>query len=97
MNSVTMPVCLCRYVPAYSTRLKWEDGWQLLPLPAGTDSDPDPVYTESFWNQLRLRTYMAESSQFENRVLIAGLVVSGFAYLLQVGAKRVFEHRLKQA
>jgi hypothetical protein len=40
---------------------------------------------------------MAESSQFENRVLIAGLVVSGFAYLLQLGAKRVFEHRLKQA
>uniref|UniRef100_A0A453PIN3 Nicastrin n=1 Tax=Aegilops tauschii subsp. strangulata TaxID=200361 RepID=A0A453PIN3_AEGTS len=76
-------VSTTRYVPAYSTRLKFEDNaWHVLPA---NSSDPmgaaDPVWTESYWNTISLRVYAVQSTTSDRLILLAGLAVTAASYL----------------
>lgn len=75
-----------RYVPSYSTRLKFEGNfWQILPANA---SDPlglvDPVWTESYWNTIGLRVYTVQSSAYDNLVLLIGIVITVATYIATI-------------
>ena len=72
-----------RYVPAYSTRLKFEDNaWHVLPA---NSSDPmgaaDPIWTERYWNTISLRVYAVQSTTSDRLILLAGLAVTAASYL----------------
>ncbi|KAK1439308.1 hypothetical protein QVD17_05124 [Tagetes erecta] len=87
-----------RYVPAYSTRLKYESGsWTVLPL---NSSDPmeaaDPVWTESNWNTISLRVYSVQGAAYDRLVLVAGVAVTALSYLLIVVIKAFIAKALKQ-
>ncbi|XP_077241148.1 Zn-dependent exopeptidases superfamily protein [Tasmannia lanceolata] len=87
-----------RYVPAYSTRLKFEDGfWNVLP-PNTSDAMGvvDPVWTESFWGTIGLRVYTVQSSTYDHFVLLAGFVVTLAAYLATIVSRAFFMKALKQ-
>ena len=73
---------LLRYVPAYSTRLKFEDNvWHVLPA---NSSDPmsaaDPVWTESYWNTIGLRVYVVQDTTYDWLVLVAGFSITAASY-----------------
>lgn len=87
-----------RYVPAYSTRLNFVDGtWRLQPPNA---SDPmgmvDPVWTESYWDTIGLRTYKIQSSFYDNIVLLWGIAVTVFTYLLIVVSRAYLRKAMKR-
>ncbi|WJX36963.1 hypothetical protein P8452_24789 [Trifolium repens] len=72
-----------RYVPAYSTRLKFESGvWNILPL---NSSDKmglvDPVWTESNWNTIGIRVYTVQIAAYDRVVLLGGITLTILAYL----------------
>ncbi|PQQ09583.1 nicastrin [Prunus yedoensis var. nudiflora] len=71
-------VSTTRYVPAYSTRLKYESGtWNVLPP---NNSDPmglvDPVWTESNWDTIGLRVYTVQNASFDRFVLLGSIVIT---------------------
>lgn len=71
-----------RYVPAYSTRVKFEDNaWRVLPA---NSSDPmgvvDPVWTESYWNTIGLRVYAVQDATYDWLILLAGLTITAASY-----------------
>ncbi|KAJ1280941.1 hypothetical protein BS78_04G270600 [Paspalum vaginatum] len=75
-------VSTTRYVPAYSTRVKFEDNaWLVLPA---NSSDPigvvDPVWTESYWNTIGLRVYAVQDSTYDWLILLAGLSITAASY-----------------
>jgi len=75
-------VSTTRYVPAYSTRVKFEDNaWHVLPA---NSSDPmgvvDPVWTESYWNTIGLRVYAVQDSTYDWLILLAGLSITAASY-----------------
>ncbi|CAN6246191.1 unnamed protein product [Urochloa humidicola] len=75
-------VSTTRYVPAYSTRVKFEDNaWHVLPA---NSSDPmgavDPVWTESFWNTIGLRAYAVQDSTYDWLILLGGLSITAASY-----------------
>ncbi|KAE8021938.1 hypothetical protein FH972_007785 [Carpinus fangiana] len=79
-----------RYVPAYSTRLKYEsETWIVLPPNA---SDPmgklDPVWTESNWNAIGFRVYTVQYATYDGLVLLGGITVTVIAYVAIVQLKR---------
>ncbi|KAF5480037.1 hypothetical protein F2P56_000812 [Juglans regia] len=87
-----------RYVPAYSTRLKFESGtWTVLPP---NSSDPmgilDPVWTESNWNAIGLRVYTVQDAAYDHIVLVAGISVTVLAYLAIVTTRAVLTKALKR-
>ncbi|KAK9074877.1 hypothetical protein SSX86_003196 [Deinandra increscens subsp. villosa] len=87
-----------RYVPAYSTRLKYEsESWIVLPP---NSSDPmgaaDPVWTESNWNTISLRVYSVQGASYDHLVLVAGVAVTALSYLLIIIIKAVIAKALKQ-
>lgn len=87
-----------RYVPAYSTRLKFESGiWTVLPP---NSSDPmgmlDPVWTESNWNAIGLRVYTVQDAAYDHIVLVAGISVTFLAYLATVTTRAVLTKALKR-
>ncbi|XVF41348.1 hypothetical protein PTKIN_Ptkin01aG0272900 [Pterospermum kingtungense] len=87
-----------RYVPAYSTRLKYDSGtWQVLPP---NSSDPmgklDPVWTESNWNTIGLRVYTIQDAAYDRLVLLGGLIVTVLAYLATVLTRAYITKALKQ-
>lgn len=72
-----------RYVPAYSTRLKYESGvWSVLP-PNSSDNMGvvDPVWTESNWNSQGMRVYTVEIAGYDRFVLFGGIALTILAYL----------------
>ncbi|KAI9160899.1 hypothetical protein LWI28_012589 [Acer negundo] len=76
-------VSTTRYVPAYSTRLKFDTGfWKVLPA---NSSDPmelvDPVWAESNWNTIGLRVYIIQDATYDCFVLLGGIAVTILAYL----------------
>ncbi|XP_043695678.1 nicastrin [Telopea speciosissima] len=96
-----MGVCVIsttRYVPAYSTRLKFDSGmWKLLPLNSSDDMEMvDPVWTESFWNVIGLRVYAVQSATYDGIVLLAGIAVTVFAYIAIVATRAYITKALKQ-
>ncbi|KAK9115812.1 hypothetical protein Sjap_014759 [Stephania japonica] len=93
----TCVVSTTRYIPAYSTRLKFvSNQWILLPPNA---SDPlgivDPVWTESFWNVIGFRTYTVQSATYDRLVLLAGIIVTVLAYLAIAVTRTVVAKALK--
>ncbi|KAL3525034.1 hypothetical protein ACH5RR_013406 [Cinchona calisaya] len=87
-----------RYVPAYSTRLKFEsDTWKLLPL---NSSDiigaADPVWTESNWDTITLRVYTIQHSSYDRLILLLGIAVTVLAYLAIVITRSFIRKALKQ-
>ncbi|KAI3813796.1 hypothetical protein L1987_18531 [Smallanthus sonchifolius] len=87
-----------RYVPAYSTRLKYEsESWTVLPP---NSSDPmgaaDPVWTESNWNTISLRVYSVQGASYDHLILVAGVAVTALSYLLIVIIKSFIAKALKQ-
>lgn len=86
-----------RYVPAYSTRLKFEaNSWKILPANA---SDPsglaDPVWTESYWNTIGLMAYTVQSSTYDNLVLLAGISITAATYIATLVGKAFLLKALK--
>ncbi|XP_058108346.1 nicastrin isoform X2 [Magnolia sinica] len=86
-----------RYVPAYSTRLKFEaESWHVLPANA---SDPmgmvDPIWTESFWDTISLRVYTVQSSAYDRFILLGGVAVTIAAYIAIIAARAFFTKALK--
>ncbi|XP_057492639.1 nicastrin-like [Actinidia eriantha] len=91
-------VSTTRYVPAYSTRLKFEsESWKVL---APNSSDPlgmvDPVWTESNWDVIGLRMYTKQDAAYDRLVLLAGLTVTILAYLAIVIVRSFISKALKQ-
>nr|GMC93311.1 nicastrin isoform X2 [Ipomoea batatas] len=84
-----------RYIPAYSTRLKYEsDTWMVLPSNS-TEPDPDPVWTESNWDMIRLRAYTVQGASYDRFVLLLGIVVTVLAYLIIVMARAFITKAMK--
>ncbi|KAH0468003.1 hypothetical protein IEQ34_003036 [Dendrobium chrysotoxum] len=86
-----------RYVPSYSTRLKFEgNSWHILPP---NTSDPlglvDPVWTESYWNTIGLRVYTVQSSAYDNLVLLIGIVITVATYIATFVARTFLLKALK--
>ncbi|PKU68574.1 Nicastrin [Dendrobium catenatum] len=86
-----------RYVPSYSTRLKFEgNSWHILPP---NTSDPlglvDPVWTESYWNTIGLRVYTVQSSAYDNLILLIGIVITVATYITTLVARTFLLKALK--
>ncbi|KAK3159038.1 hypothetical protein QOZ80_2AG0144890 [Eleusine coracana subsp. coracana] len=87
-----------RYVPAYSTRVKFEGNvWQVLPA---NSSDPmsaaDPVWTESFWNTIGLRVYAVQSTAYDWIVLLTGVSITAASYLAVVVGRTYISKVIKR-
>ncbi|XP_050270062.1 nicastrin [Quercus robur] len=87
-----------RYVPAYSTRLKFDsEAWIVLPP---NSSDPmgmvDPVWTESNWNAIGLRVYTVQNGAYDNLVLLGGMAITVLAYLAIVITRAFITKSLKR-
>ncbi|XP_021604076.1 nicastrin isoform X3 [Manihot esculenta] len=87
-----------RYVPAYSTRLKFESGmWNVLPSnPSDTMGMVDPVWTESNWDAIGLRVYTVQDATFDRLVLLGGIGVTILAYLAIVITRAFITKALKR-
>lgn len=94
----TCVVSTARYVPAYSTRLKYADGaWTILPQNTSDSMGMvDPVWTESNWNTIGLQVYTVQHSAYDNAVLVAGITVTTLAYFGIMVAKSFITKALKQ-
>ncbi|KAJ0245631.1 Nicastrin [Hirschfeldia incana] len=94
----TCVVSTTRYVPAYSTRLKYADGaWTILPQNTSDSMRMvDPVWTESNWNTIGVQVYTVQHSAYDNAVLVAGITVTTLAYIGIVVAKSFITKALKQ-
>lgn len=87
-----------RYVPAFSTRLRFEGGsWHVMPA---NTSDPmgavDPVWTESYWNTIGLRIYTVQSPGYDWLILAAGVILTVSAYIAAVAIKDYLSKALKR-
>ncbi|XP_061340339.1 nicastrin [Gastrolobium bilobum] len=87
-----------RYVPAYSTRLKFESGvWNVLP-PNSSDNMGvvDPVWTESNWNAIGLRVYTVQIGAYDRLVLFGGIILTILAYLAIVITRALVTKAMKR-
>ncbi|KAL4196126.1 hypothetical protein AMTRI_Chr04g181800 [Amborella trichopoda] len=86
-----------RYVPAYSTRLKFESGyWSVVPASHGDEmGEVDPVWTESYWNTIGLRVYTVQSRAYDLNVLLAGIGVTFASYVAIVFTRATLMKVLK--
>ncbi|KAF7851763.1 hypothetical protein BT93_L2630 [Corymbia citriodora subsp. variegata] len=87
-----------RYVPAYSTRLKFESGsWKVLPP---NSSDPmgmvDPVWMESNWDAIGLRAYTVQDSTYDRFLLLGGVSITILAYIAIVTTRTFITKALKR-
>ncbi|XP_022143375.1 nicastrin [Momordica charantia] len=94
----TCVISTTRYVPAYSTRLKYESGsWYVLP---SNSSDPmgavDPVWTESNWNTIGLRMYTIQTTAYDRFVLLGGITTTILAYFAIVAVRGSIIKALKR-
>ncbi|KAI3909499.1 hypothetical protein MKW92_043938 [Papaver armeniacum] len=87
-----------RYIPAYSTRLKFDTGiWNLLPANASDVMGMvDPVWTESFWSEIGLRAYTVQNAAYDRFVLLGGITVTVLAYLAMIVTKAIVTKALKR-
>ncbi|CAA3027034.1 nicastrin isoform X2 [Olea europaea subsp. europaea] len=86
-----------RYVPAYSTRLKYESGsWTVLPYNSSEEmSAADPVWTESNWDTISLRVYKVQNTAYDGLILLSGIVVTVLTYLLILITRAFIRKALK--
>ncbi|KAG7560615.1 Nicastrin [Arabidopsis thaliana x Arabidopsis arenosa] len=94
----TCVVSTTRYVPAYSTRLKYNDGaWTILPQNSSDSMGMvDPVWTESNWDTIKVHVYTVQHAAYDNAVLVAGITVTTLAYIGILAAKSIITKALKQ-
>ncbi|KAI3979347.1 hypothetical protein MKX01_036391 [Papaver californicum] len=87
-----------RYIPAYSTRLKFDTAvWNLLPANASDVMGMvDPVWTESFWSEIGLRVYTVQNAAYDRLVLLGGITVTVLAYLVMIVTKTIVTKALKR-
>ncbi|XP_031397601.1 nicastrin isoform X2 [Punica granatum] len=87
-----------RYVPAYSTRLKYESGtWIVLSANASDPMDVlDPIWTESNWDAIGLRVYRVQDASYDRLVLLGGTAITVFAYLVILTARTIITKAMKQ-
>ncbi|KAI9100033.1 hypothetical protein K1719_024251 [Acacia pycnantha] len=73
-----------RYVPAYSTRLKYESGvWNVLPPHSSDEMGVvDPVWTESNWNTIGIQVYTVQDAAYDRLVLFGGITITILAYVV---------------
>ncbi|OAY75320.1 Nicastrin [Ananas comosus] len=87
-----------RYVPAYSTRLKFEDNWWHV-LPPNS-SDPmgavDPIWTESFWNTIGLRVYRVQSATYDRIILVGGMSITITSYIAVIAVRAYLAKAVKR-
>ncbi|KAF2602905.1 hypothetical protein F2Q70_00026960 [Brassica cretica] len=98
----TCVVSTTRYVPAYSTRLKYNDGaWTILPQNTSDSIGMvDPIWTERNRNSIGVQVYTVQHSAYDNAVLVAGITVTTLAYIGIMVAKSyvpAYSTRLKYA
>ncbi|KAA8530686.1 hypothetical protein F0562_005380 [Nyssa sinensis] len=91
-------VSTTRYVPAYSTRLKFEsETWKVLPI---NSTDPmglaDPVWTESNWGVIALRVYTVQDAAYDRLILLGGFSITVLAYFGIVITRACIAKALKQ-
>ncbi|XP_072977133.1 nicastrin [Typha angustifolia] len=86
-----------RYIPAYSTRLKFVDNsWHVLPANSSdTMGAVDPVWTESFWNTIGLRVYTVQSATYDRFVLLGGVTVTIASYVMVIVARASLAKAMK--
>ncbi|KAL1820444.1 hypothetical protein ACET3Z_015313 [Daucus carota] len=87
-----------RYVPAYSTRLKFEsESWKVLPKNA---SDPmgvaDPVWSESNWAPIQLRVFLVQDSSYDYLILFVGIGLTVLSYIAIVVARSIIAKSMKR-
>lgn len=87
-----------RYVPAYSTRLKFEsETWKVLPLNSSNIMEAaDAVWTESNWDTIQLRVYTIQGSSYDNLILLSGIAVTVLSYIATVIVKAFIRKALKR-
>ncbi|KAL6537670.1 hypothetical protein OROHE_012297 [Orobanche hederae] len=88
-----------RYVPAYSTRLKYDESGSWIVLPINSSdimSVEDPVWTESNWDTINVRVYIVQTAAYDHLILLLGILVTLFASLLIVIARAVIRKALKR-
>ncbi|ONK58567.1 uncharacterized protein A4U43_C09F14400 [Asparagus officinalis] len=87
-----------RYIPAYSTRLKFEDGsWHVMPVDASDSMGAvDPVWTESFWDTIGVRVYTVQSSSYDRLILVAGVILTVSSYIAATYIRNYLSKALKR-
>ncbi|KAF7831128.1 nicastrin [Senna tora] len=87
-----------RYVPAYSTRLKFESGvWNVLPPNSSDDMGVvDPIWTESNWNTIGIQVYTVQDAAYDRLVLFGGITITILAYLAIVISRAFITKAMKR-
>uniref|UniRef100_A0A7N0TBR3 Nicastrin n=1 Tax=Kalanchoe fedtschenkoi TaxID=63787 RepID=A0A7N0TBR3_KALFE len=87
-----------RYVPAYSTRLKFEAGaWNLMEHDSSDSMGTvDPVWTESNWDAIEIRVYRVQNAEYDRFVLFGGISVTVLTFILILSTEAFFTKTLKR-
>ncbi|XP_028800506.1 nicastrin [Neltuma alba] len=87
-----------RYVPAYSTRLKYESGvWNVLPPNSSDEMGVvDPVWTESNWNTIGIQVYTIQDAGYDRLVLFGGITITILAYVAIVITRAFITKAMKR-
>ncbi|KAH6796470.1 Zn-dependent exopeptidases superfamily protein [Perilla frutescens var. hirtella] len=100
-EAVEKGVCVIsttRYVPAYSTRLKYEhESWTVVPSNSWDMMGvKDPVWTESNWDMIRVRVYTVQNDGYDHLILLLGILVTLLAYLVIFLGRTLVRKALKR-
>ncbi|CAI7783637.1 unnamed protein product [Closterium sp. NIES-54] len=95
------PLCLLtplRYIPALSPRLVFNSThWSIAPPRPGSHGDlVDPVWTESFWQHLKLRSYLVDDPIWDASILLGGVVWVVVLCVLVTWADKAITQKLKR-
>lgn len=83
-----------RYVPAYSTRLEYvENFWKIL-SPSSVLEEIDPIWTESFWQKLSVRSFLQDSSKMDTFLFGTGVIMTATSIVVIGVTKTLFRKRL---
>ncbi|CAI5999542.1 unnamed protein product [Closterium sp. NIES-65] len=87
-----------RYIPALSPRLVFNNThWSIVPPRPGSHGDlVDPVWTESFWQHLKLRSYLVDDPIWDASILFGGVVWVVVLCVLVTWADKAVTQKLKR-
>ncbi|CAI5968693.1 unnamed protein product [Closterium sp. NIES-65] len=86
------------YIPALSPRLVFNNThWSIVPPRPGSHGDlVDPVWTESFWQHLKLRSYLVDDPIWDASILFGGVVWVVVLCVLVTWADKAVTQKLKR-
>ncbi|GJP48958.1 hypothetical protein CLOM_g8227 [Closterium sp. NIES-68] len=86
------------YIPALSPRLAFNvTHWTITPPRPGSHGDMvDPVWTESFWQHLGLRSYLVDDPIWDVSILFGGVVWVAVLCVLMSWADKTVTKKLKR-